>query len=417
MESIIRDHIVTYMSSNKLFSTAQHGFVPSRNCMTNLLLSMEDWAAALEYGYSIDIIYTAFAKAFDSVPHKRLFAKLQSIGVQGQLLRWIEAFLTGRRHRVSLSGELSDWTDVTSGIPQGSVLGPILFVIFINDMSNVVKNCCKLFADDATLYRPVLSEADTQSLQSDIDNLMEWSSTWQLPFNEMKCKRMHLGRGNNSRPYHMNDHILENVIEEKDLGVTVDHQLKFRTHTSAATKKANLILGLIKRSFSVKDKSTLSSLYLSMVRPRLEYGNIIWGPHFKQDMKAIERVQKRATRMILTLKDRRYIERLTALDLPSLGYRRKRGELIMYYKIMTGKVEINRDELFTLNQHSTRGHRFKIQKTQRATKLVRCQSFAIRSANDWNSLPAEVVEAKSANEFKNLLDKHWRDRRYVSPFT
>ena len=106
MESIIRDHIVTYMSSNKLFSTAQHGFFPSRNCMTNLLLSMEDWAAALEYGYSIDIIYTDFAKAFDSVPHKRLFTKLQSIGVQGQLLRWIEAFLTGRRHRVSLSGKL-----------------------------------------------------------------------------------------------------------------------------------------------------------------------------------------------------------------------------------------------------------------------------------------------------------------------
>ena len=134
-------------------------------------------------------------------------------------------------------------------------------------------------------------------------------------------------------------------------------------------------------------------------------------------MKAIERVQKRATRMIPTLKDRRYTERLKALDLPSLEYRRKRGDMIMYYKIMTGKVEINRDELFTLNQHSTRGHRFKIQKTQRTTKLVRCQNFAIRSANDWNSLPAEVVEAKSANEFKNLLDKHWRDRRYVSPFT
>ena len=417
MESIIRDHNVTYMSSNKLFSTAQHGFVPSRNCMTNLLLSMEDWAAALEYGYSIDIIYTDFAKAFDPVPHKRLFAKLQSIGVQGQLLRWTEAFLTGRRHRVSLSGELSNWTDVTSGIPQGSVLGPILFVIFLNDMPNVVKNCCKLFADDAKLYRPVLSEADTQSLQSDINILMEWSSTWQLPFNEMKCKRMHLGRGNNSRPYHMNDHILENVTEEKNLGVTVDHQLKFHTHTSAAIKKANSILGLIKRSFSVKDKSTLPSLYMSMVRPHLEYGNTIWGPHFKQDMKAIERVQKRATRMIPTLKDRRYTERLKALDLPSLEYRRKRGDMFMYYKIMTGKVEINRDKLFTLNQHSTRGHRFKIQKTQRATKLVRCQSFAIRSANDWNSLPAEVVEAKSANEFKNLLDKHWRDRRYVSPFT
>ena len=116
-------------------------------------------------------------------------------------------------------------------------------------MPNVVKNCCKLFADNAKLYRPVLSEGNTQSLQSDIDNLMESSSTWQLPFNEMKCKRMQLGRGNKSRPSLMNDHILENVTEEKDLGVTVDHQLKFHTHTSAAIKKANSILGLINELF------------------------------------------------------------------------------------------------------------------------------------------------------------------------
>ena len=127
-----------------------------------------------------------------------------------------------------------------------------------------------------------------------------------------------------------------------------------------------------------------------MVRPHLEYGNIIWGPHFKQDMKAIEGGQKQATRMIPTLKDRRYIERLKALDLPSLECRRKRGDMIMYYKIMSGKVEISRDELFTLNQHSTHGHRFKIQKTQQATKLIRCQSSVIRSANDWNRLPAEA---------------------------
>ena len=133
-------------------------------------------------------------------------------------------------------------------------------------------------------------------------------------------------------------------------------------------------------------------------------------------MKAIERVQKRATRRIPALKVLRYTERIQAIDLPSLEYRSKRGDMIMYCKIMTGKVEINRDDLFTLNQHSIRGYRFKIQQTQRATKQVRCQSFAIRSVNDWNSLPVEVVDAKSVNEFKIFLDKHWRERRYFSPF-
>ena len=170
-----------------------------------------------------------------------------SIGVQGQVLRWIETFLAGRRHRVSLSGELSDWIQVTSGIPQGSVLGPILFVIFVNDMPDVLKNCCKLFADDAKLYRPILSDADIQSLQIDIDN-MEWSSIWQLPFKETKCKRLHIGRGRNSQTYHMNDHVLDNVTEEKDLGVIVGDKLKFHTHTSAAIKKANSILGPDKKT-------------------------------------------------------------------------------------------------------------------------------------------------------------------------
>ena len=224
---------------------------------------------------------------------------------------------------------------------------------------------------------------------------MECSSTSQLPFNETKCKRLHIGRVRNSQTYHMNDHVLDNVIEEKDLGVIVDDKLKFHTHTSAAIKKANSILGLIKRSFSVKDKITLPTLHISMVRPHLEYGNIVWGPHIKEETKAIERVQKRATRMIPGLKDLRYTERLKTRDLPSLEYGRRRGNMIMYFKIMIGKVEINRDD-----------HRFKIQKTWCATKQVRCQSFAIRSVNNWNGLPFQVVEANSVNEFKNLLDKY-----------
>ena len=175
MESIVRDYIVMHMSSNRIFADEQHGFVPNRECMTNLLLAMEEWTEAMESGYDIDIIYTDFAKAFDSVPHKRLAVKLKSLGINGEVLRWIEAFLSGRRHRVSIDGELSDWVYVKSGIPQGSVLGPILFVVFINDMPRVINNCCKLFADDAKIYSAIHSEDDTVSLQNDINSLVEWS--------------------------------------------------------------------------------------------------------------------------------------------------------------------------------------------------------------------------------------------------
>ena len=163
-------------------------------CMSNLLLAMEEWTEALDFGYDIGIIYTDFTKAFDSVTHKRIAVKLESLGIKGKVLRWIEAFLTGRRHRVSVDGELSDWVYVKSGIPQGPVLGPILFVMFINDMPRVIKNCWKLFADDAKIYSTIQSDDDTVSLENDINSLVEWSTLWRLPFNIENSKCMHVGR-------------------------------------------------------------------------------------------------------------------------------------------------------------------------------------------------------------------------------
>ena len=166
MESIIRNHIVVHMSGNNSFPNEQHGFVPRRECITNLLSAMEDWSEAIELG--LDVIYTDFAKAFDSVPHKQLSLTLKANGIEGGVLKWIQSFLTGRRHIVCADGELSDWIYVTSGIPEGSVLGPILFVIFINDMPKVIKNYCKLFADDAKLYARITCKDDNASLQEDI---------------------------------------------------------------------------------------------------------------------------------------------------------------------------------------------------------------------------------------------------------
>ena len=170
MESIIRDKLISHMLNANLFTDEQHGFVPNRDCITNLLLALEDWAEALRFGYDIDVIYTDFAKAFDSLPHNRLLLKLKSLGIKGDVLKWIKSFLTERRHRVTVDGELSDWVYLISGIPQGSVLGPTLFVIFINDMPAVAGNCIKLFADDAKLYSTARSEDDVISLQNDINN-------------------------------------------------------------------------------------------------------------------------------------------------------------------------------------------------------------------------------------------------------
>ena len=257
LESLVRDELVKHMLQHELFAKNQHGFIPKRDCMTNLLSCIETWTRIIEEEESIDLIYTDFSKAFDSVPHQRLLQKIANIGIDGKVHKWVKSFLSGRKHRVSVESELSCWANVKSGIPQGSVLGPILFVIFINDMPNTIRSFGQLFADDAKIFRNIKSPSDSDCLHEDIDKLTEWSIRWQLPFNESKCKSMHIGYKNEWRKYKMNDHLLEQVTEEKDLGVIIDNELKFHKYTAAIIKKANSILGLIKKSFVSLDKYSL----------------------------------------------------------------------------------------------------------------------------------------------------------------
>ena len=209
MESIVRDEIVSHLMKNNLITDAQHGFVPGRDCMTQLLECIEDWTRRLESSKAFDVIYTDFSKAFDSVPHERLFLKLEAMGIKGDVLYWIKSFLRGRTQCVNVDGTKSTWRDVLSGIPQGSVIGPILFVIFINDMPSEVKhNFCKLFADDCKLYGNVKLDEEN-SMQLDLTNLVDWSKRWQQPFNAKKCKAMHLGSNYPKLAYQMNRHTLE----------------------------------------------------------------------------------------------------------------------------------------------------------------------------------------------------------------
>ena len=173
MESIVRDKLVCHMVKNNCFSDKQHGFVPSRNCVTDLIICMEIWREWMEKGLPIDILYTDFAKAFDRVPHQRLSRNIRSNGIIGQTRQWIKAFLTGRSQRVRVEQEFSSWSQVKSDIPQGSVLGPILFVIFINDMPGIVESFCQLFADETKIFRSVCSSEDNRKLQCDLDKLSD----------------------------------------------------------------------------------------------------------------------------------------------------------------------------------------------------------------------------------------------------
>ena len=342
-------------------------------------------------------MYLDFRKAFDAVPHQRLLKKLAAYGVGGKLLNWIAAFLTERKQQVIVDDKRSDWAAITSGVPQGSVLGPVLFVMFINDLPSGIGCSLKMFADDTKVYSKMSSALDQQALQDDINRLAAWSDCWQMPFNEGKCKVLHIGTRNEGLNYTMRNTDMAHSLIERDLGVQIDSELKFRQHAAAAVAKASQVLAVIKKSFEKLDKTTLPLLYKTMVRPHLEYANVIWGPFNRADQRKVERIQRRATRLCRDVSHLSYPERLRALRLPSLYYRRRRGDMIQVFQIIHGGVDLETTNFFTISENRrTRGHQWKLVKP-RAVSRVREHAFSARTINDWNSLPTEVVNATSGN--------------------
>jgi len=325
---------------------------------------------------------------------------------------------------VALCGAYSSWTRVISGVPQGSVLGPVLFVCYINDMPESISSFIYIYADDTKVGRHISCDDDRSALQSDLDNLVVWSRKWQLRFNLDKCKVLHMGRCNLKPQYTMQDesgqtHILQETMEEKDLGIWMDNSLKFSVHAARAASKANQILGLIRRSFVHLDSPLMKKLYISMVRPHLEYGNVIWHPQFKKDREILENVQHRATKLVPSLSKYSYEERLRQMDLPSLFYRRLRGDLIETFKYLHGIYRSDSSTVLPLalthNGVTTRGHSLKLHKRECQTSL-RANVLGFRIVNFWNSIPEDIVSAPSVNSFKGRFDNHYAHLRYCTDY-
>ena len=326
MESIIRDKVVEHMQKNNLFSPKQFGFIAGRSTILQLLHVLDIWTEIIDQGGTLDVIYCDFMKAFDKVPHKRLVHKVSKYGVTENVLGWINSFLSNRTQCVTVNKCVSDRAPVTSGIPQGSVLGPLLFVIYINDLPEVVDkdSYAFLFADDLKAFRQISSENDKLILQNDIDNLVKWADTWLLKFHPNKCVSMSLG-AKVYNEYYMGDHKLDISHCEKDLGILIDDKLNFEKHVTQSVNKANRIMAIARKTFDYMDLQTFSYIFKGLVRPHLEYGAPLWSPHTLKTKKLIENVQKRATKTVPGLSGLSYEEHLRKLKLPTLAYRRARG--------------------------------------------------------------------------------------------
>jgi hypothetical protein len=335
----------------------------------------------------------------------RLLVKLEEIGIRGRVKDWIAEWLKGRKQRVVINGEASEWEDVLSGVPQGSILGPLLFIIYINDIDiGLIGNILK-FADDTKIYGKVGTSKGIEAMRKDLTTLREWTEKWQMSFNIDKCKVMHFGANNLEIEYRMDNVKLEVIKEEKDLGVIISSNFKVGKQCAKAANKGNQILGLIKRTFILKEKNVILSLYKALVRPHLEYCIQAWRPHLIKDINKLEKVQRRATRMIIECRGLSYEERLKILGLTTLETRRIRADMLEVFKILKGFEGISGDVFFRVECTRTRGHSMKLYK-ERVNKDVCKFSFGNRVIDQWNNLPQEVINAKSINSFKNRVDNY-----------
>ena len=349
------------MAQHKLFSQHQYGFKSGRSCNSQLLDAMNDWTFAVNNNQDVDIILLDFAKAFDSVSHCRLLSKLKSYGIIGNTLTWIKAFLTDRKQFVQVKNSSSNLSDVLSGVPQGSVLGPTLFLIFINDLPENVKCKVKIFADDTKIYTSVKSDEDISKLQEDLNSLHVWSTTWGLKFNASKCTHVHVGNKFQTNTYYMKDDDgsktnIKHSTAERDLGVIINDHLSPENHVNEIVAKAYRTIGCIKHSFTFMNKELFIILYKSLVRPILEYNSPVWSPSLVKHIQKIEKVQRHATKIIPALQNLSYSQRLQALGLPTLIYRRDRQDMIQVYQILSDTVN-PLTHLFVTDENSRlRGH-------------------------------------------------------------
>ncbi|MFZ2538339.1 MAG: reverse transcriptase family protein [Oscillospiraceae bacterium] len=417
LESLISTELLTYLHTHNLISKNQHGFLKRHSTCTNLLESLNDWTISLSNHRSVLIAYIDFARAFDSISYPKLFIKLDGYGINGNLLFWIKAFLFSRTQSVRVGSHLSSICSVSSGVPQGSVLGPILFLLFINDVADNFHNnvSSKLFADDIKLYTELTSPSSVTNFQNHLDLIESWATIWQIGISHSKCSILELG----STPSHSSFSITNNCIQSsklvKDLGVYVDSKLTFSDHIHDIVSRAKQRLSLIYRCFLSRDTTNFRRAYTVYIRPILEYASPIWSPSLVYLINEVESVQRYFTRRLPGLGNLSYAERLSIIKLKSLEHRRLIADLIIVFNIVHGLSSLELDYFFDVsNKKNLRGHQFHF--TIPLVKLnLRRFFFSHRVLNVWNSLPSDIVSAGNTAQFKRAINRYDFSKFLVFP--
>ena len=298
MEHILFHSIMDHVQHNNILIDNQHGFKSGFSCQTQLISLVEDISHAMDNGLQTDVILLDFSKAFDTVPHIRLLNKFQNCKIGNLILTWIKSWLTQCTQSVVVDGTSSSPVSILSGMPQGTVLGPLLFLLYINDIANRVSSSIRLFADDCILYRVIKFKNDSVILQHDLDLLSQWATLWQMKFNVSKCVLIQCSQSLYpfQYDYQLHNHILEVRDEHLYLDVLLHESLSWSNHITRTAAKASQLFNFLRCNLSNCSPSVKATTYLTIVHPVLEYAASVWDPYQQNDMLSLEKVQRRAAR-------------------------------------------------------------------------------------------------------------------------
>ena len=406
-EHIVASNVVKHFDENQILYDLQHGFRSKRSCETQLTMLIEEIHRNLKDGKQTDIILLDFSKAFDKVNHEKLIFKLHSYGIRGQTLSWIKAFLNGRSQTVVLEGDCSEEVPVTSGVPQGSVLGPILFLAYINDLPDHIKSQVRLFADDTAAYLAIAKLSDSEQLQADLNILQKWELRWDMQFNPSKCQVIRITKAHYPLPtnYTLHGETLEVVTSARYLGVDIADDLSWKTHITRITNNANKSLGFVRRNLKSRNTSLREKAYKTIVRPQLEYAAPVWDPHTKEDIKRIESIQKRAARWVLGDYSpySSVTDMIGKLGWRTLEQRRSDSRLVLFYKIIYGYVAVPLPSyVIPLSRASRTFHPLAYRQIPTTTNYYK-YSFYPLTVVQWNKLPASVATLTDLDSFKRAV--------------
>ena len=412
-EKLVFKYLYNHLQDNNMLSSLQSGFIPGDSTVNQLVYLYHIFTEALDAGKEVRTVFCDISKAFDRVWHEGLIYKLKAAGVSGDVLRWFQSYLSGRRQRVVLPGSLSEWVYIKAGVPQGSILGPLLFLLYINDIVKNIGSNIRLFADDTSLF--IIVDNPTTAalcLNSDLEKLSRWAAIWLVTFNPSKNESLLISRKINKPihpPLYMQNVQIQEVSSHKHLGLYFSNDCSWHQHIDYIKQKAWFRIHIMRKLKFKLDRKSLETIYLTFIRPLLEYGDVIWDNCTQYEKNELDKIQNEAARITtgttkLVSLDNLYKE----VGWQTLHRRRQDHKITLFYKMFNQLTPVYLSSLIPQQVNAISHHNLRNSNdihTIRSNTSLYHNSFLPSTLRQWNSLPVEVRQLNTLSSFKTFLKK------------